>query len=298
MSLAVKELKELLRQQTWLDKLAVPLQDAVQGFYQGTGRFGAVLADILNGTWLGHPLHPVITDVPIGAWIAAAVLDRLESSTGRRGYGRSADTAVTIGVASAVGAAAAGLTDWQHLKGESRRTGLVHALFNSLALIFFIGSLVSRKKKNRALGRSLALTGLTLASAGAYLGGDLVFRQKIGVNHSPDELRQREFKAVLSADDLPENKPTRAMLDDTPLVLVRRGQQVFALAESCAHLGGPLAEGKLGSDEQGLPHITCPWHGSTFAMDSGRIISGPSAYPQPCFETRIYNGQVEVRTHV
>jgi nitrite reductase/ring-hydroxylating ferredoxin subunit/uncharacterized membrane protein len=297
MSLAVKELKEFLRQQTWIDQLAEPLQSAVKGFYKSTGPVGEKLADFLHGTWLGHPLHPVITDVPIGSWIAAVVLDGMESSTGRRGFGRSADTAVTIGVVSAVGAAAAGLTDWQHLKDEPRRTGMLHALLNSLALVLFLGSLFSRKKKNRALGRSLALAGLTLSGAGAYLGGDLVFRQKIGVNHAPEQEQQRNYKAVASLDSLAEGRPTRAMLNDTPLVLVRRGQQVFALAESCAHLGGPLSEGELSSDDENVPQITCPWHGSTFAMDTGRIISGPSAYPQPCYDTRIRDGQVEVRPH-
>lgn len=295
MSLAVKELKDMLRRQTWIDRFAIPLQKAVQGFYQRTGRLGTFLADFLNGAWLGHPLHPVITDVPIGSWIAAVVLDGLEASTGKRGFGRSADTAVSIGVASAVSAAAAGLTDWQHLQGESRRTGLLHATFNSLALIFFLGSLASRKNKQRALGRSLALAGLALSGAGAYLGGDLVFRQKVGVNHAPENLRQPEFKPVLAVSDLPEDQPTRAMLKDTPLVLVRRGQQVYALAESCAHLGGPLAKGELSSGEAGIPQITCPWHGSIFAMDSGRVVRGPSAYPQPCLEARIMNGQVEVR---
>lgn len=295
MSIAVKELKETLRRQDWIDQLAEPLQKGVSAFYQKTGKLGSLLADFLNGTWLGHPLHPVITDVPVGSWVVAVVLDQMESSTGRRGFGRSADVAVTIGVAGAVSAAAAGLTDWQHLTGESRRTGFIHAALNTVALALFIGSMVSRKNKNRAMGRSLALAGLGVAGAGAYLGGDLVFRQKIGVNHAPDEIKAPEFQPVYSASDLPENQPTRAMLKTIPLVLVRQGEQIYALAEQCAHLGGPLADGQLRVYEQGSPHIICPWHGSTFEMSSGRVINGPSAYPQPCFETRIFNGQVEVR---
>lgn len=295
MSLVVKELKETINRQTWIDQLAEPLQNAVSAFYQTTGKAGTILADFFHGSWLGHPLHPVITDVPVGSWIAAVVLDQMESSTGRSGFGRSADTAVTIGVVSAVGAAAAGLTDWQHLQGESRRTGFLHAALNTVALLLFAGSMVSRKNNRRGAGRALALAGLGVAGAGAYLGGDLVFRQKIGTNHAPDDLKVSRFQAVCRVDELPENKPVRKMFKETPLVFVRRGEQVYALAERCAHLGGPLSEGKLETGEDGTPHIVCPWHSSIFDMENGRVVSGPSAYPQPCLEVRVRDEQVEVR---
>ena len=295
MSMVVKELKELMTQQEWLDTLAKPLQNAVRGFFKSLGKAGTALADFLHGTWLGHPLHPVLTDIPIGAWIAAVVLDWMEANTGKRGFGRSADTAVTLGVAGAVSAAAAGLTDWQHLTGESRRTGLSHALFNTLALAFFVGSMVSRKGKNRGMGRVLALAGLSAATAGAYLGGDLVFRQKIGVNHAPEGVDTPNFEPVMAETDLPENTLKRAWLNDVPIVLLRRGEQIFALAETCAHLGGPLADGEIGEDDEGNPTVICPWHGSTYAMNDGRIVTGPTAYPQPCFETRVRNYQIEVR---
>jgi nitrite reductase/ring-hydroxylating ferredoxin subunit len=222
----------------------------------------------------------------------------MESSTGRRAFGRGADAAITLGVAGAVSAAATGLTDWQHLTGESRRTGMSHALFNTLALGLFIGSLVSRKGKNRGMGRVLALAGLSAATAGAYLGGDLVFRQKVGVNHAPEGVDTPRFEPVMAEADLPDNTLKRAYLNDVPLVLLRRGEQIYALAETCAHLGGPLADGEIGeNDDEGHPSVICPWHGSTFALNDGRIITGPSAYPQPCFETRVRNSQIEVRRH-
>jgi nitrite reductase/ring-hydroxylating ferredoxin subunit/uncharacterized membrane protein len=295
MSTIVQELKETLRQQTWIDRMAIPVQKAVRAFYENTGPVGQKIANFLHGTWLGHPLHPVITDVPVGAWTAAVALDVMAAKNRSRGLQRGADAAVAIGVASAVGAAVTGITDWQHLQGESRRTGFLHATLNTVALTLFVGSMVSRGKRNYGLGRDLALSGYLIAAASAYLGGDLVFRQKIGVNHAPEKVETPDFEPVMDAAGLPENRLVRAMLKDTPLVLVKQGDQVFALAESCAHLGGPLADGELGVDAHGRATVTCPWHSSRFEMHSGVVLDGPSAYPQPCFETRVRNGQIEVR---
>jgi nitrite reductase/ring-hydroxylating ferredoxin subunit/uncharacterized membrane protein len=275
-----------------IDEVAQPIQKNIQGLFQ---RAGQTAADFLNGVWLGHPLHPVLTDVPLGAWTAAVALDTLEDATGDSGIGQAADAAVAIGVAGAVGSAVTGLADWQHTTGESRRVGFAHAALNSIALGFFVGSLVARGNRSRGLGQALSLAGFAVAATSALLGGDLVYRQKIGVNHAPDETSAEDFTAVLPEAQLPENQLTRGMLKDTPLVLLRQGERIYALAETCAHLGGPLAEGDLEMDSQGLPIVICPWHGSRFEMASGAVINGPSTFPQPCFEARIRAGQVEVR---
>jgi nitrite reductase/ring-hydroxylating ferredoxin subunit/uncharacterized membrane protein len=296
MSTLVKELKDALARQTWIDKAAKPVQEAVGSFFQSTGKIGQKLADFLHGVWLGHPLHPVITDIPIGSWTAAVVLDALHSDTPSKGVARSADTAVVLGVTSAVGAAVTGLTDWQHTTGESRRTGLVHAGFNTLALSLFVASLFARGNHNRPLGKKLALFGYLAVIAGGYLGGDLVFRQKIGVNHAPKKIEVPEYEPVLNENELPENHLVRITVKDIPVVLLRRAHNVYALAETCAHLGGPLAEGEIGDDPvEGGPAVTCPWHGSTFNMVDGKVVCGPSTFPQPVFDARLNNGKVEVR---
>lgn len=294
MSDFVQNLSNLFQSAEKIDTLAKPLQKGVIGFFKALGPLGSRIADFLHGVWLGHPLHPVLTDVPVGAWTAAVVLDAMEASSGSRGMAKAADTAVALGVAGAVGSAAAGITDWMHLQGESRRTGFTHALLNTVALTFFIGSMAARANRSRGLGRTLALLGYSVAGASAYLGGDLVFRQKIGVNHAPKQIEAPQYTAVLPVEHLPENRLTRAMLGDTPLVLLRRGMTVYALAEVCAHLGGPLADGELDSTSDGRPTVICPWHGSTFDLTSGDVVHGPSAYPQPCLQARINNGQVEV----
>jgi nitrite reductase/ring-hydroxylating ferredoxin subunit/uncharacterized membrane protein len=295
MSDLVQGINAFFDRQVWIDRYAKPVQDALLALFRGGGRAGQGIADFFHGIWLGHPLHPVITDIPIGAWTATIALDAMEANSGSRGLAKAADATAAIGVAAAFGAAAAGFTDWKELQDESRRTGFLHASLNILALGLFIGSLAARSSRNRGMGRALALAGFTISGASAYLGGDLVFRQKIGVNHAPDELDVSDFQAVIPLNQLPENQLTRGQVKDIPLVLLRRGEQIFALAETCAHMGGPLSEGQLKEGPDGDPVVVCPWHYSNFNMATGDVIHGPSAYPQPCFETRVMNGMVEVR---
>jgi nitrite reductase/ring-hydroxylating ferredoxin subunit/uncharacterized membrane protein len=293
----IQTLSAFFQRETWIDQGAVRLQKAVNQVLNREDPARSKVADALNGVWLGHPLHPVLTDIPIGAWTAAVTLDSIQAGTGSRGMAKAADAAVALGVAGAVGSAVTGLADWQYTTGETRRTGMVHALLNTAALGFFVLSLLARAGRNRGAGRLLALAGYTVAGASAYLGGDLVFRQKMGVNHAPEEedLEVNDFIPVLAVDQLPEDQPTIALLNTTPLVLGRRGERVWALAETCAHLGGPLADGRLAEDAGGSPVIVCPWHDSHFRMEDGEVVQGPSAYPQPCFEARINEGQVEIR---
>jgi nitrite reductase/ring-hydroxylating ferredoxin subunit len=124
----------------------------------------------------------------------------------------------------------------------------------------------------------------------AYLGGNLVYEQKIGVDHTAPEKLPGDFVRVAGDSDIPPRKAVRVEHNGTPILLVRQGSQIYALAETCAHLGGPLSEGKLEDDT-----ISCPWHGSRYSLKDGHVIDGPSVHPQPCLETRVVNGQIEVR---
>jgi nitrite reductase/ring-hydroxylating ferredoxin subunit/uncharacterized membrane protein len=288
---ATRAVKTAVNRQTWLDLIGDPLQSGIRALYERTGTIGQAVQDFFNGTWLGHPLHPVITDVTVGALTAAVVLDGLEKTSDGKAFGAGADAALLLGVGSAVGAAASGLSDWQFTQGEARRIGVLHALLNSTSLVLYITSLIFRKKRKRGLGRNLALTGYAFSIAAAYLGGDLVYRQKIGVNHSDQEPITRTFKPILAADQLPEGKLVRAELDGKKILLVRRGVRIMAINETCAHMGGPLAEGELCSDDS----VVCPWHASRFDLQTGLVIDGPSAYPQPRYEARENDGMIEIR---
>jgi nitrite reductase/ring-hydroxylating ferredoxin subunit/uncharacterized membrane protein len=239
---------------------------------------------------LAIPLHVILTDVPIGAWTAAIVFDALESMTGRRPYAVAADGAVAIGLIGAVGAATTGLTDWQDIDPPARRIGLVHGLLNIASAALFGGSLIARQRGSRSSGRNLAALGYAVSSMAAYLGGNLVYEQKIGVDHSAPENLPADFVRVAADSDVPPRKAVRMDHNGTPILLVRQGSEIFALAETCTHLGGPLSEGKL--DEE---TITCPWHASRFSLRDGHVIDGPAVHPQPCLEVRVCDGQIEVR---
>jgi nitrite reductase/ring-hydroxylating ferredoxin subunit/uncharacterized membrane protein len=280
---------QAIERQGWLDPLGDRLQPAVAGLYRAGGETGRVIRDMLHGTWLGHPLHPVLTDIPLGAWTVALVLDAMDNGRGR-GFSRTADASIGLGLAGAVGAAATGLTDWHHTANGDRRTGLVHGLLNTAATALYAGSFLLRRRGSRAAGQGLAGAGFLLAVGAAYLGGHLVFGRRVGVDRAPRPEGWDEFISVLPEGELREGTPRRVHARDTAIVLVRRGSRVYALVETCAHLSGPLAEGTVEDDS-----IRCPWHGSRFALDDGRVLEGPSTFPQPCFEVRIHAGQIQVR---
>jgi nitrite reductase/ring-hydroxylating ferredoxin subunit/uncharacterized membrane protein len=277
--------------QAWLETASQAVQRAVRGAYESAGPVGLRVRDVLHGVWQGHPVHAVVTDITVGAYSMGVALDVLDAAGGPKGLRAGADATIGIGVASAGLSALAGITDWQHTNGAARRMGLLHALLNTASLALFIASLAARKRPGgRAAGRGLALGGLLLTGAAGWLGGHLAYGYRIGMNHAPTFGLPTKFTALMAYDDLPEGKPVRAMLDTVPVLLVRRGAHIHALAETCAHLGGPLSEGKLTAEG-----VVCPWHGSHFALEDGRVLQGPSVYAQPCFETRVRKGMVEVR---
>jgi nitrite reductase/ring-hydroxylating ferredoxin subunit/uncharacterized membrane protein len=288
MSLMWQRAMDALGRQQWLDPIADRVQQSVVTVYQSAGGVGQKLKNAMHGTWLGHPLHPVLTDVPVGAWTAAAVFDALEAG-GQKRLGPAADAALTLGLVAAVPTALAGLTDWSATDGRARRQGIIHAWLNGVATVLYVGSLLLRRSGNRPAGRGLAYAAYSVVSASAYIGGHLSYGERIGIDHAPRDVKLDDFTPVIKDTDLPAETPTPAELNGTPLLLVRKGGQVYALVATCAHLGGPLPEGTLEDDS-----IVCPWHGSRFALKDGRVLDGPSAYAQPCFVARVREGQIEV----
>ncbi len=279
---------EFIERQTGLDHASDVLQSCVRELFGSAGPSGQKLKDALNGTWLGHPLHPALTDVPIGSWTMAVVLDTVGIATGRRELAVGADLAVTIGLVGALGAAVAGLTDWSDMDSRPRRVGLAHAIINIGATALFAGSLAMRRT-NRRVGVIFGFMGYGVMSAGAFLGGHLVFGERIGVNHAAQKLTD-EFTDVLADTDLREGQLCRAEAAGVPVVLARQGGAIYALVETCAHLGGPLSQGTLGDGT-----LRCPWHNSCFSLADGHVINGPAVFAQPFFETRVQDGRIEVR---
>jgi nitrite reductase/ring-hydroxylating ferredoxin subunit/uncharacterized membrane protein len=277
-----------VRQQEWLEPIADRVQPAIAAALDGP--IGPKVANILHGTWLGHPLHVILTDVPLGCWTAAAVFDFLEAAGSRR-LGRGADGAIMLGLLGAAGTAVTGLADWSKIGGgEARRIGLAHGLLNTTATACYIASLWLRHNHARRAGRKFAFAGLFISAVAGYLGGHLVYKERLGVDHSADYPPPEDFVPVLAETELPENELKRVTANGMPVLLVRKGQRVYAIGETCAHLGGPLSEGKLEDTS-----VRCPWHGSCFSLEDGRVLEGPSVHAQPVLEVRIHSGQIEVR---
>ena len=270
------------------------IADAVQPVVRDTLQKSGTLKDLLHGKWLGHPLHPVLTDIPVGAWTAAAICDALELM-GVDEFADAGDFSVGFGLLGAVGSEITGAADWSETDGRAKKIGMAHALLNIVATGCYATALGMRRSKSRRAGIGLSLLGYAIASSSAYLGGHLVFGEQIGVDHTatPDRGQPQEFTRVApstSAAQLEERVPRRVMAGNVAIVLVKSNGTIHALAETCSHLGGPLAEGKVDGDG-----IRCPWHGSRFCLTDGSVLDGPATQPAPTFEVRLRDGMIEVR---
>jgi nitrite reductase/ring-hydroxylating ferredoxin subunit/uncharacterized membrane protein len=285
-----ESLVNIISRQDWLQKTSDVLQPAVKNVFEARGPTGQRVKDALHGKWLGHPLHPVITDIPIGAWTTALVFDIIDKINGQEDYGSAADAAITVGLVGAVGSAVSGVTDWSETNGRARKIGIAHGLLNLSATMLYATSLVMRRSGKPRGRLGLALLGFATSCAAAYLGGHLVYGEQIGVNHAAAQAPPHEFVPVLAEAELPENELRRVEANGVPVLLARRDGTIYALAENCSHMGGPLSEGRLEGDS-----VRCPWHGSRFSLEDGRVLDSPATFPQPCFEIRVNNGQIEVR---
>jgi nitrite reductase/ring-hydroxylating ferredoxin subunit/uncharacterized membrane protein len=241
--------------------------------------------DFLSGTWLGHPLHPPLTDLPIGFWTSAVTLDLLGGKKSRR----AAQRLVALGVLSALPAATTGATDWSDTAGDEKRVGVMHALLNTAALLTFTSSWRARHRGYHFRGVVLGLAGSGLATAAAYLGGHLMDVRGVGVDRTAFDPLPTEWTAVGQETDVSE-QPRRVQALDGSVLVVRVDGRIAAVAATCPHRGAPLEEGKV---EDGT--IVCPWHGSCFHLTDGALLRGPSTVPLRAYETRVVDGTVEVR---
>jgi nitrite reductase/ring-hydroxylating ferredoxin subunit/uncharacterized membrane protein len=250
---------------------------------------GAV-KDTLSGTWLGHALHPMLTDVPIGTWTSATLLDLL----GGRDSEPAARRLIAIGLAAAPPTFVTGWNDWADTEPASdavRRAGLVHAACNGVAAGLLAASLAARRRGDVGRGKLLSFAAMGLLTGGGWLGGHLSYARGVGVDTTVFDTGPDEWTASgVREADLGEGRPRFAQVGDTPVLLLRQGGRLHALVDRCTHRGGALHEGEVGEGT-----ITCPLHGSCFRLDDGSVERGPAAYPQPVLEARVRDGGVEVR---
>ncbi|HEY2280822.1 MAG TPA: Rieske (2Fe-2S) protein [Streptosporangiaceae bacterium] len=280
-----------------LDRVVEPVQQVVRKLPPGRVR------DALHGVWLGHPLHPVLVQVPVGAWLSAAFLDTVGNEDGARHL-------IGLGLLASAPAAVAGWADWSEQHEQQLRTGVVHAAANSAAITLYTGSLVARARRRTGLGKALGYAGLAAVALASMLGGDISYRQAGGANHAEEvpHLVPPGWQDLLPLAELVPGEPAKAMLGDVPLFVLRSGDEVSVLANKCSHMSGPLSEGTLsegtlsegtlsdgelsGDGQDGC--VTCPWHGSVFRLRDGAVVHGPATADQPAFDTRVEAGMVQV----
>jgi nitrite reductase/ring-hydroxylating ferredoxin subunit/uncharacterized membrane protein len=243
--------------------------------------------EIVSGSWLGHPLHPVLTDVTIGSFTSAVLLDWL----GGREARPASQRLIGIGLLSAAPVVASGASDWGDTEVASdtvRRVGIVHATSNAVASTLFAASWAARRRGDD--GRVLALAAATALTAGGYLGGHLSFAEGVGVDNTVFEDAPDDWTDALGETDIAEGQMRCVHAEGTPVLVARSGGELYALSNSCAHRGGPLHEGEI---QDGT--VVCPWHASVFDLRDGALVHGPAAYPQPAWDTRVRAGRIEVR---
>jgi nitrite reductase/ring-hydroxylating ferredoxin subunit/uncharacterized membrane protein len=273
----------------FLDKISDAVQPEVQ---KAVNAGGTTARNVLDGVWLEAPLHPVLTDVPIGSWTAALVFDGLDLATGKRSVRHAADASLVFGTLGALGAAATGHSDWRYLSGGSRRMGVAHALLNSIGLTLSVVSLVQRATGRRNAGRLVFLTGYSISGMAAHLGGELSYHYGLRVDRNVfEKAGPDEFVAVLEEAELPADGMRRVEVEGVGVLLSRSfSGEVCAIAATCNHFSGPLEQGERDGDT-----VVCPLHSSRFDLCSGEVIDGPAVFPQSHYETRLREGKIEVK---
>jgi nitrite reductase/ring-hydroxylating ferredoxin subunit len=238
------------------------------------------IKDFLDGTWLGHPVHGAATDLPIGSLLIAVILDVF-------GQNAAADIAVVATILFMLAAAATGAADYADTDGTARTRATTHATLMVVALVILLLSLGLRATGgDRTIPVILGIVAFPIVSAGAFVGGDVVYVLGNMVNRhafrgAGTKWVRLDVGETRDLAELPEATPVKAKAGINDLVLVRTGETINALHAVCALAGGPLNEGKV---VDGC--MECPWHESRFRLTDGRLRQGPSVYDQPAYEIR------------
>ncbi|HET7583867.1 MAG TPA: Rieske 2Fe-2S domain-containing protein [Gemmatimonadaceae bacterium] len=276
-----------------LGEVGTRVADTVHREVLHGGERSRAVADALHGTWLRHPLHPVLTDVTIGAWLSGALFDALSLGARNGAAGRVADTLATVGTAAAIPTALTGLTDFSTAPKDAAPTATLHGVMNNVNIVLYLLSLRARRHGHRARGIALSTAAIALSAVSAWLGGELVYRHRVGVDHSEQFTGPTDWTPVMRNDELEERTAARIAVDGKSVLLYRDGEHVRAMGAVCPHAGGPLDRGMFDGE-----CVECPWHQSVFDMRSGTVVHGPATRAPQLFDARVRDGQIEIRLRV
>ena len=279
---ALNEAVEAIEDADFMDEVSEKVAVATEKLFPGK------MKDIASGTWMGHPLHPLLTDLPIGFWIGSMILDLLGGKNGRK----AADRMVLAGILAAAPTAYTGWSEWVDCRGREMRVGTVHALSNVTAVLLYTSSYLARKRGDRARGVQLGFLGAGALSVGGFLGGHLAYRMGVGVDQTVFQTPPEDWTTVASDAEVVADSPMEVKVDGVPVLVYRSDSKIYAIGNRCSHRAGPLHEGEI---NQVNCTVTCPWHFSTFSLETGEVVDGPATAPQPGYDVRVEAGQVQVR---
>jgi nitrite reductase/ring-hydroxylating ferredoxin subunit/uncharacterized membrane protein len=246
------------------------------------------IKNALSGVWLGHRLHPMLTDAVIGTWVSAGLLDLI----GDERDAAAARRLVGAGVAASLPTVLAGLNDYSELYDHGRRVAFIHAIAADVAAMLQTASLLARRAGRRRQGRRLSLAALVTVGAAGYLGGHLSQVLGVGVDHTAFDEGPDEWTDTGVAASHVTTTPQVVIAGEHEVLLVRVEGRLVALANRCSHAGWPIDEGEIADG-----CIMCPHHGSMFRLRDGTVVRGPAASPQPRYGVRERDGRVEVLGH-
>jgi nitrite reductase/ring-hydroxylating ferredoxin subunit/uncharacterized membrane protein len=280
----------VLRKIPHLEKQAHTVSRGIHAGVLKGGRPARKAADVLHGTWLGHPLHPALTDFTIGAWVFGCIFDWIGLLGKSRSAEKAADRLIDMGNIAAVPTALSGLMDYSTIPHDAMATGATHGLLNALGFVGNLFSASARKSGRRTTAVALSTAVCSGLMVSAWLGGKLVYRHRVGVNRTQEPEGPEGWAPVLDDVELPEGEPKRVEVDGSPVLLYRHEGTIYAIGAICGHAAGPLDEGSFDGT-----HVTCPWHQSVYDVRDGSIVHGPTCHPEPAYDVRVQDGRIELK---
>lgn len=232
----------------------------------------------------GHPLHPMLIVYPFAFLTGAFGFNVAATATRRRDLADVSQRLIPAGIAAGLLAALPGLLDYQRSvppDSSAKVRATKHALLNTTALgLFTVSWLLGRSGRRRRLPLLLQGAASAAMSAAGYMGGTLVYRNQIGVDHryanagkwQEDEPGSSESAALaFSGTGLGVDQMKLVRVEDERIVVARTGEGLAAFSDRCTHRGGPLSDGVLICGT-----VQCPWHGSQFDVNTGKVKCGPA----------------------
>ncbi len=274
----------------WLQAVNDSVSAVVQPLYERY-RDNPAIELMHGGRWVGHALHPALSDLPIGMWSGTLVLDMLGKDVAPDGGRLDAAGALSAaGLAAAAGTVATGVTDWTVSDGEDRKVGLFHGLLNLAGVTLQGASLAARLAGHRRSAQVLNASSLTVIGAAAYLGGHLVLGRAVMVNRVAGFTGPNRWVRAVREEDLPDGAVAGVEVEGRRVLVHRSDGELHAIDDTCSHAAGLLSRGEISGCV-----VECPLHGSRFDVRDGRVVRGPAQRTQPVLPARKRNGWIEVR---